>query len=270
MRLHNVGLKPNKMIEVLGERYFDSTDMPGEIWIDLPASYGESYSHTYTISNKGRVKNYIGCIMGGDIDFAGYHKITLHSPSGSHTYSVHRLVLMMFGQHLVDSEMLTVQHINHDKLDNRIENLCWMLPEDNNRDGHGPKIHLLDTDQYFDSRVLASYDIGRAAQYITECMQHGKTIVAANGHEIRLEYLLPGETVWRLYVPKLSVWTHGPRSCKIVDSSGTHLFSSIYAADKYLGQYDGYIRSKIKHHTIIYNSSNEQVEFSYIDTSKEE
>lgn len=60
----------------------------------------------------------------------GYYRISL-SPTRK-AYSVHRLVALAFNFN-PDYKNLTVDHINEDTLDNRIENLQWLTSKENSQ-----------------------------------------------------------------------------------------------------------------------------------------
>ena len=49
------------------------------------------------------------------------------------TYAVHRLVAEAFLEKPEQEEMLEVHHINHERGDNRVENLMWITVKENRR-----------------------------------------------------------------------------------------------------------------------------------------
>ena len=59
----------------------------------------------------------------------GYHQIGLHGK----TYGIHRIVALQWIENDDPENKTQVDHINHDRSDNRIENLRWITPSDNNR-----------------------------------------------------------------------------------------------------------------------------------------
>ena len=210
----------------------------------------------------GRVRNSSGDILGGHIDERGYHCISLFNLESGHTgqYFVHKLVLIAFtGNPPMDMPCPTVQHKNRNKLDNRLDNLMWMSAEDNNRDGHATKIHILDSDEYFDSRVLASLSIQRWGGYIAECMHLSKPVLDSRNNIIHFEYQSLNTTEWIEYIPSKPVYSNVPKRCYVTDDSGKHQFESMCHADRYLGQYEGYTRYRCAHNKPVYNSEGEQV-----------
>ena len=114
--------------------FFSDSNLPGEEWREFKEYSNHMLNHSYMISNKGRIRNSKGDLIRGSISFDGYHEVMVDNVP----VRVHRAVLLIFqGGPPEDMESPTVQHINHDKLDNRIENLCWMSAFDNNQEGHG-------------------------------------------------------------------------------------------------------------------------------------
>jgi hypothetical protein len=91
-----------------------------EIWKDVP-----DYEGLYQVSNLGRVKSFKWGkekILKGSLNNGGYITFGLHSEK-FRTYFAHQLVAMAFLGHKPNGYNLVVDHINDDKLDNRVENL---------------------------------------------------------------------------------------------------------------------------------------------------
>lgn len=63
-------------------------------------------------------------------DENGYNRITIHSEKKQYCVFVHRLVIYAFC-YREDYENLQVDHINHNKTDNRLENLRWTTHMEN-------------------------------------------------------------------------------------------------------------------------------------------
>lgn len=59
----------------------------------------------------------------------GYHQLTLHGK----TYGIHRIVALQWIQNDDPENKTQVDHINRIKDDNRIENLRWITPSDNQK-----------------------------------------------------------------------------------------------------------------------------------------
>lgn len=89
------------------------------------------FESNYEVSNYGNIRNFETKIIKNQrYSKSGYKRITLY-PSGI-TYAVHRLVGLtwMKDTHL---DHLQIDHLNAVRDDNRLENLEWVTPEENNR-----------------------------------------------------------------------------------------------------------------------------------------
>lgn len=97
-------------------------DLEGEIWKTIPREPG------FEVSNFGRVRNKQtkNLHQGTNKNSNGYVIVSILNTH----YRVHRLVLEAF-EPVVDSDNLSVDHINGIRTDNRLENLRWMSLEEN-------------------------------------------------------------------------------------------------------------------------------------------
>ena len=94
-----------------------------EIWKDVVG-----YEGRYLISNKGKLKSIIKnkeVLINGHLDSKGYLQYTLSwkLKNKINCYRAHQLVAQSFLEHKVCGYKLVVDHINDNKLDNRVENL---------------------------------------------------------------------------------------------------------------------------------------------------
>lgn len=105
-----------------------------EIWKPIPR-----YKGLYEVSNMGRVRRACdswrrACKKGHILSFKlqkGYARIHLHKNGGRKVYSIHRLVLKSFIGPCPKG--LLAGHLNDIKTDNRLENLAWMTPSENQK-----------------------------------------------------------------------------------------------------------------------------------------
>lgn len=114
-----------------------------EIWKDIPG-----YEGRYQVSSLGRVKSmtYRGSsgekVLKPYKDFKGYYRVILctHKAKSKHCHQIGRLVLEAFcGPCPVGYE---AAHLNGSPSDNRVNNLRWVTPTENNRhkEAHGTKL----------------------------------------------------------------------------------------------------------------------------------
>lgn len=156
-----------------------------EVWKDIPG-----YEGLYQVSNLGRIKSlerpkcfgriYKEKIMKPGTNATGYLYIVLYKDGKHKTCRLHRLVLMAFNP--VDGmDSLDVNHIDEDKKNCRLENLCWMTRTENlNWGGHNDrmsktqsiKIYCVELDKEFLGIRPAARELGLTAQHICRALKH--------------------------------------------------------------------------------------------------
>lgn len=107
-----------------------------ETWKDVPG-----YNGDYQVSTLGRVKSLkfgVEHIIKPISDGRGYNSMRLYLNGKAKTMKVHKIVAITFLDHVPDGHNLVVDHINDDKLDNRLENLQIVTARFNCRKTQGP------------------------------------------------------------------------------------------------------------------------------------
>ena len=178
-----------------------------EIWKDIP-----EYEGIYQASNYGRirtspnkttfterhgVRHWKSRIMKGRGDYKTTGKrVSLWKDGKCKDWLVARLVAITFlGKPTKNAN--TVNHINGNRLDNRVDNLEWLSLGDNIRHAFDTglmpykKIKLFnkDCELIFRSMVLASKHIGRNQGYISNCISKNRKIFSKDGIQYQVEIL---------------------------------------------------------------------------------
>jgi hypothetical protein len=85
--------------------------------------------YDYSVSSLGRIRNNrTGRILKGVPNTFGYLQVFLYKNGRSKRFTVHQLVASYF---LPDQMGKEINHINEDKLDNRVENLEYITHKEN-------------------------------------------------------------------------------------------------------------------------------------------
>lgn len=115
--------------------------MKNEIWKDIP-----NYEGRYQVNNLGNVKSILKTkekTLNGSLSKKGYIQYSLRSIDKYNVYTAHQIVAMAFLGHKPNSMELVIDHINNNKLDNRVENLQIVTNRFNTR-----KVQIGYTSQY--------------------------------------------------------------------------------------------------------------------------
>lgn len=95
-----------------------------EVWKDI-----RGYEGIYQVSNLGRVYSYPkkgrhnGKILKPGLTARSYLTVSLWKDNKNKTYPVHQLVAICFLNHVPNGHDKIVDHINNNKVDNRLENI---------------------------------------------------------------------------------------------------------------------------------------------------
>lgn len=134
-----------------------------EIWKDIP-----NYEGLYQASNFGKIRSYPRkgtrikndfYILQGGVNKKGYKQIILRKNNIPKTISLHRLIAKTFIPNLDNKSQ--INHIDGNKLNNKVENLEWIDNLENMR--HSIKIGLRDEAikklKYINCKKINQYDI---------------------------------------------------------------------------------------------------------------
>lgn len=117
--------------------------LDGEIWKPVVGN------EAYMVSNLGRVRALSGRLFVPTVHRQGYLRVRLNGKA----LLIHRLVAEAFIPN--PSNKRTVNHINADKSDNRVENLEWATQSENNRHAISSRL------RYYTKKMWESQTSGR-------------------------------------------------------------------------------------------------------------
>lgn len=184
-----------------------------EIWKDIPGYEGQYQASSYgrIRSTPGRItftkyhgeRHWTSKIINpkkcADYNVCGY-RVTLWKDNKPKDFLVARLVCTTFHENLINTKM-TVNHIDGNRLNNRIENLEWLTLADNIREGFRTglyeskqkkqKIKKISTGEIveFKSQVECSKFLGRNKGYISNLIaKNKKNVKSKDGEKFEIIY----------------------------------------------------------------------------------
>lgn len=115
-----------------------------ENWKDIP-----NYEGLYQISNFGAVKSLItNRLLKPSLDKFGYVRFNALKYKKAKTLRIHRLVMEIFNP---INSIMQVNHIDGNKLNNKLDNLEWCTDSDNKK--HAYKTGLMTPGNQYSKRI---------------------------------------------------------------------------------------------------------------------
>lgn len=137
----------------------------------------------YEISDEGEVRNSkTNLILKPSYTRGGYQKVNLYKDGSRKSVKIHRLVAENFIKK--DRDKPHVNHIDGDKTNNRISNLEWCTPSENNKHSYDNglsyrpitsgvprrKTRIVETGETFDSVSECARFLGAHEPHVSACL----------------------------------------------------------------------------------------------------
>lgn len=152
-----------------------------EEWRTVVTDNGEIWDN-YEVSTEGRVRNVKTGRIKKQTVANRYKQVYLSKNGKGRNFRVNRLVAFAFIPNDDVENKTQVNHINEDKLDNRVENLEWVSPKQNQNHGscserkgksRGKKVRCVETGQEFYSIREVQRQLGLPFQNVAKCCKNG-------------------------------------------------------------------------------------------------
>ena len=112
----------------------------------------------FRVDDQGNVYGKRGNILKGCIDRCGYREVCLSLKGKQKSVLVHRLILKSF-KPCENMDKLDVNHINGNKLDNRLINLEWCTRSENINHSYKNRLQDNATNQYGNFKVISQEEV---------------------------------------------------------------------------------------------------------------
>ncbi len=147
-----------------------------ELWKPI-----DGYEGLYSISSMGRVKSHHSDrLLEPKKSKTGYLRVTLCKDNHPKTFSIHRLVAIAFIPN--PNHKPTVNHLNEDKKDNRVENLEWATNAEQNT--HGTRIARARANTDYRARGIDYYAVASKHDYSSGHMCGRKAVLVYDGDHL--------------------------------------------------------------------------------------
>lgn len=153
---------------------------------DIPGFEG-----IYAVTTDGQVWSYRrNKFLAPGRNGKGYLFVVLSVNNIQKLYRVHRLVLEVFNP-VEGMDQLQVNHLDEDKTNNRLENLCWVTCKENNNYGTRNQrigeyrkrpVRCIETDTIYDSQLEAAEAVGLCSTSGISLCCNGIRLTAAGFH----------------------------------------------------------------------------------------
>lgn len=112
----------------------------------------------FRVDDQGNVYGKRGNILKGCVDRCGYREVCLSLKGKQKSVLVHRLILKSF-KPCENMDKLDVNHINGNKLDNRLINLEWCTRSENINHSYKNRLQDNATNQYGNFKVISQEEV---------------------------------------------------------------------------------------------------------------